>query len=509
LTSHASASSSNGISSRAAGLWWPVALVLVGIAGIAFRVFAYRAMIGIPNSDEAVLGLMARHVLHGDFTAFVWGQAYGGPQEIYLAVPGFLLFGSSWLALRVAPLAIFLATLYLVWRIGLRTIGRRQAGAAVVLFWVWPAFAIVELAHETSFYAADLFYCALLILLALQIVEQPDRLRVGLFGLVLGLAFWETAQIVPIAIPVVAWTVWKQPKCLRHVWIAVPLALLGALPWIVWNATHGWASLHLRSGPDVPYAHRLRLFFSPVMPMMLGLRVPGTQKPMLPAPMLYLIYAVVLVLFLYGAWRTRHRTVSILYLVAAVYPFVYALAAQTFDAVAPRYVFVLTPVIVLLAAQLATSRVRGAVLVALGCVVTVAMLHRMNQVIDPIPHAPRNIKPLIATLDRLHVTRAYADLWAAYVIAFDSNERIIAVENKFNVVTFPNGLAVLPDDPVVHSKPYERKVRDDPRHAFVFFRKTVGSVPIVPALERHGYRRVLVGPFYVLVPPAAVNSSNG
>ena len=96
--------------------------------------------------------------------------------------------------------------------------------------WVWPGFVLFELEHETSFYAIDLVYCALLILLALRIVERPDALRVGLFGLVAGLAFWETSQIVPIAIPVVAWTIWKQPRSLRWLPLALAVFVLGALP---------------------------------------------------------------------------------------------------------------------------------------------------------------------------------------------------------------------------------------------------------------------------------------
>jgi len=50
-------------------------------AGIALRVFVYVSVLGSTNSDEAVLGLMARHALHGEFTTFLWGTPYGGPQE--------------------------------------------------------------------------------------------------------------------------------------------------------------------------------------------------------------------------------------------------------------------------------------------------------------------------------------------------------------------------------------------------------------------------------------------
>jgi hypothetical protein len=361
---------------------------------------------------------------------------------------------------------------------------------------------LFELEHETSFYAMDLVYCALFILLALRIVERPDALRVGVFGLVAGLAFWETSQIVPIAVPVIAWTIWKQPRCLRWLPLAIGLFVLGALPWLVWNVGHDWGSLHLKSGAHVSYGQRLRLFVSPVLPMLLGLRISGSQAAALPVPLLDLVYATLIGLFAVGAWRTRRRLVSILYVTAAIFPFIYAVADKTFDASAPRYVFVLAPVLVLLVAQLATSHLRTAAIVAVGCVSTVVTLHKMSLVHDPQPHAPRNIAPLLATLDRLKLDRVYADLWAAYVIDFDSRERILAVENKFDDATFPNGRAVLPDDPVVRAPEYEAKVRDDPDHGFVFFRKTVKSVPIVQSLDRHGYRRVTVGPFVVFVPPS-------
>jgi hypothetical protein len=476
-------------------------LAIVFALGVAFRVYAYRSVLGIPNSDEAVLGLMARHMLHGHFTTFLWGEAYGGPQEIFFALPGFAIAGSSYFALRLAPLMLFLLSVYLTWRVGLRLLGRNRALAAVALFWIWPGFVIFELEHETSFYALDLVYCTLLILLALRIVERPDALRVGLFGLVAGLAFWETSQIVPIAIPVVAWTIWKQPRCLKWLPLALGLFILGMLPWLVWNIGHHWGSLHLKSGPHVSYGERLRLFVSPVLPMLLGLRISNTQAPVLPVPLLDLVYAILFGLFVYGAWRTRRQLVSILYVTAAGFPFVYAVAEQTFDATAPRYVFVLAPVLVLLLAQLATSHLRAAAVIAVCLASTIVFLHRFSLYRDPMPHAPRNIAPLLATLDRLKLDRVYADLWAAYVIDFDSKERILAVENKFDTVSFPGGRAALPDDPVVRSPEYEAKVRDDPNHGFVLFRKTVDSVPIVPALDRHGYRRVLVGPFVVFVPP--------
>jgi len=477
---------------------------------VALRVWVYRGDLGIPNSDEGVVGLMARHLVYdGQFPVFFWGQAYGGPQEAILAVPGILIAGGSWVALRAVPLALFLATLVVVWRVGLRTLGEPRASLSAALFWVWPPFVFYVITHEMGFYGADVLYCALLLLLGLRAVERPDAVRAGTLGLVAGLAFWQTSQIVPVLIAVVAWAVWKEPRLLRQAWVAVPLALLGALPWIVWNATHSWDSFNLPSGASSTYTHRLRVFFSPVLPMMLGIRTPVSQRPLLlPGAAIDLIYIGLIAFFLWGAWRTWRRPVSILYVTAAIYPFVYGLAAQTFDSSDPRYLVVLSPVLVLLVGQVLGTWVRGAALIAIACAISVLTIHRMEPLptkalaSGALPTAPRDLSPLVSTLDGLRLDRVYAPYLLAYVLDFDTQERIVAVEAKFDRVQFRGKRAILPDHPSTRHPSWLREVAAAPRHGIVIFRVDEPSTPIVPVLLRHGFRRVAVGPFVVFAPPS-------
>jgi hypothetical protein len=183
-----------------------VIVALTAAAGVVLRVWTYRSALTIPTSDEALIGLMVRHAEHGQFSTFFWGRPYGGTQEVLLAVPGFMLFGSSYLALRMVPIALSALATFLIWRVGRRTIGEPAAAAAAGLFWVWPPFDFLQFVRAQGFYASGVVYCALLLLLALRVVERPDRVRVGLLGLVLGLAFWESAQITPIALVVLGWT---------------------------------------------------------------------------------------------------------------------------------------------------------------------------------------------------------------------------------------------------------------------------------------------------------------
>jgi len=59
------------------------------------------------DSDEAVEGLMARHVLQGELPVFLWGQHYKGVPEVYLAAAVFSVAGPGVVALKAATLACF------------------------------------------------------------------------------------------------------------------------------------------------------------------------------------------------------------------------------------------------------------------------------------------------------------------------------------------------------------------------------------------------------------------
>jgi Dolichyl-phosphate-mannose-protein mannosyltransferase len=481
---------------------WGITFAVVGVAGIALRVWAYRATLGTPNADEAVVGLMTRHILHGELPTFYWGQAYGGSQEAFLTAPFFAIAGSSWLALRLIPIVLGALTCLVVWRVGRRTIGEPAAAVAGALFWIWPPFIVYQLTHQNGFYGSNVLYCSLLLLFALLVAEAPTPARVGLFGLVIGLAFWQTPQIVPVLAGVIAWTVWKQRRSLRELWVAVPLAALGAFPWIFWNARHGWESLALGAYGDK--LHSLRLLASPVLPMMAGLRAPFSAELLLPSALTYLAYVSLTAAFVYGALKNRRTNASLLYLVPVLFPLVYVISPKTSFAVSsPRFVVVLTPVFALLLAQLARSYARAVALLAIACAVSVLTLDRMDDWFraKPAPFTrvdqlgprhtvqlvPRDLDQLVRVLDRLGLDHVYTDYWLAYRLDFDTRERITAVESNFTDVQFVDGQAVPVGQQDVRRPEYDREVRQV-RHAFVFYKQTVGSVPYLEELERHGYR---------------------
>src|SRR5690242_4854120 len=91
-----------------------VALLLLALAAIYRLVLLARGWPAL-DSDEAVIGLMARHILHGERPTFFWGQNYMGPFEAYFAALLFVLFGSSSFVLGLSALLLtlgFFTTVY-------------------------------------------------------------------------------------------------------------------------------------------------------------------------------------------------------------------------------------------------------------------------------------------------------------------------------------------------------------------------------------------------------------
>jgi hypothetical protein len=232
-------------------------------------------------------------------------------------------------------------------------------------------------------------------------------------------------------------------------------------------------------------------------------------------------YAALTALFVYGAYRARRADASLLYVVAAVFPFVYALAPQTLFSQEPRYLLVLSPVVVLLVAQVATSPWRGVVVLVGALAISIVTLQRMDDYVRAVPSqppkAPRDIGPLVRALDGLGLDRVYADFWLAYRLTFETDERIIAAQSKLDRVGVVDGRVLAARHPFIRHREYERLV-ERARPGFVLFRSSLESgadrSPGAPAdarveqlarltgvLTRSGFRRVDVGPFVVYAPP--------
>ena len=102
----------------------PVAVIIT--LGVALK--AALLVYGVVpfNSDEAIVALMARHILRGERPTFFYGQAYMGSLDAWLVAGAFSLLGESVLAIRVVQVLLSvsrmsldsstLATLSIPWK---------------------------------------------------------------------------------------------------------------------------------------------------------------------------------------------------------------------------------------------------------------------------------------------------------------------------------------------------------------------------------------------------------
>ncbi len=106
--------------------WLPPFLLVV--ASVLARLPALVNARGV-NSDAAVVGLQAMHILHGEWSWFLWGAGYQASLDAALVAAAFAITGPSALTLMVVPLIGYLVLVGLTYDVLRRAVGR--GGAAV------------------------------------------------------------------------------------------------------------------------------------------------------------------------------------------------------------------------------------------------------------------------------------------------------------------------------------------------------------------------------------------
>jgi hypothetical protein len=487
--------------------------VLAGAAivyGIVVRVVAYRDPIGAMQGDEALWGLMARHVLHGEVSAFFWGQSYGGTQEVFPVAALFWVFGTHLFLMRLVPIACSVVAGIVLWRIARRELGELQGIVAGLLLWIWPVYAVWKIEVWSGFYGGGLIYASLVLLLTLRLDRNPTRIDSALMGLVIGLAIWESVQTVAVILPALLWLTVRRPRVWANVWIAAPALVVGALPFVLSNLRHDWWSFHPQ-GSGGTYFGRLHGFVSATFPMMLGLRVPFGSSWLAGTALSALVYTAFVAVLAWLAWRSRHTPMSLFYVVLAGYPFLYAWSGFTSNLGEPRYVMMLVPALVVVISSLATTLGRAILVLGLAAALSTATLVRWIDYHDSLaPTVGSNagevdVRPAIALLEKAGIARAYADYFVATRMTFDTREQTIVSEADLGSLRVERPGRVLPPKPLnfteAHHPAYDAVVRAAPRSAYVFVPNEPSQARDVALLVRQGYERRKAGSLIVMLPP--------
>ncbi|MDX6423449.1 MAG: hypothetical protein QOI67_920 [Gaiellaceae bacterium] len=464
---------------RRLNLTWALLVGGAVVLGIALRVWILAGPLGMAESDEAIVGLMAEDALEGTFHVFYWVNYYSGTQEVLLTAALFALVGSSVAALKVVPAVLIGLACLVTWRIGRLTVGEPAARVGAALMWVWPPFLVFWSTKARSAYGIGLLSAAVVLWTALRLRDRPSRVDAAVLGFALGCGIWSTQQSLLLALPAVAWLLWRRPGVLRLSHYAVAGGLVGGAPWIAWNLTHGLKGalpVTAVAGQESTYFSRFSDLFTIVLPEWLGLRLPYSEDWLVWAPVGVALTIAAVGLLLFALVR-RPRGAEPLLVAAAVYPFLYAATSFTYFTDEPRYLTFVAPVpALLLATQLRRPRVAAAAL-AIAAAWTVFYLVRLeDQGRFRYVGQPGEMGPLIALLDREGQDRVFADYWIAYRLDFESGEKIIATSTGF-----------------VRNQEYDELVKAAPNPAYVYVEGSPQDEAAQGRLVQRGYTRLTSG----------------
>ena len=291
--------------------------LLVGFAGVGYRLALLFADVPPTNSDEATMGLAALHIARGEgFPVWFYGQAYMGTLEAYLAAPLVALAGPSVLVLRLPTLALYALFLLLSWRLTRRLGGDRWYALLVVAVLALGADRVVknQLIAGGGYPELNPAGAALALLTVGLCVSGPGaRLpRWAAWGLISGVLLWVDPLILPYVLTLGVLLVARRRRELAGLagLVLAGALLLGAAPMLVDSIRHGRNPVTAvlaagGSGTAADWADRLHgaLVLGP--PLAMGFCSPGRCATW----QLWwaVAFPVLLVLAALTAWHTLRR----------------------------------------------------------------------------------------------------------------------------------------------------------------------------------------------------------
>ena len=437
-------------------------LVAMGLA-LLVRLDFMRAAQWSIDGDEAIVGLMGKHILEGrGVPVFYYGQHYMGSLEAILAAGSFALFGVTPLALSLIPLLFSLALVPLLYALA-SSLGGRTAGRVAALLAAFPPSALIIWSVKAR---GGFIEVLVLGALALLLTVRWFSAKAGSIhypaavGVVLGIGWWVNNQILYFILPIalgslvllVGQLVRRECSVGRLAVISLMGALgffVGSLPYWLYNIRNGFPSLGMFALADsADVSKQVDGLFSQGLPIILGaVRFWHSQESFPWAVCsLYAIYG-----FVFGVALLYHgrsildacllrapspgAVLGIVLLVLPVACTVFAISTYGWLFQAPRY---LLPVYVTLftlagvavSALQKRSTAAAAVLLALLLGANVASAYVGGRAVagEPIVYGgervARDHSELIRALDELGITYIRTNYWIGYRLAFETSERI-------------------------------------------------------------------------------------
>ncbi len=154
-------------------LVWMVALLL-GLFGPRVYLIV-QARTALIDSDEAITGLMARHILQGHVPIWLYGISYQGSLEAFSTAVLFAVFGATPLILKVEPSCWFCGFVGVHYLFAREVADRTTARWSTLAVAVSPAFLTIWSVSVVGTYMSPLCLGTVALLLTVRVLRRGCR----------------------------------------------------------------------------------------------------------------------------------------------------------------------------------------------------------------------------------------------------------------------------------------------------------------------------------------------
>ncbi|MCL5997789.1 MAG: hypothetical protein M1546_17300 [Chloroflexi bacterium] len=430
------------------------------LLALAVRVYLLIGPLNPIESDEAVVGLIAQRILHGERPFFEAGFLQHGFLEAYLTAPLFAAFGMNRLTLRLVPLGFSLLFILAVYWLGQALYGRRagllsalyvavppsmltiwglKAGAGYIDVLTLGTLSLALTIHSMRHKANATRWAAIWVLILIGVWVH---LIAGFYALVIGLAM-------------AYWVIRRLQQRYGAVVIAVLTSALLAPTLILATVFGSQLTTALPGLAFVESATEFRLnlvsTIKTAMPIMAGVLQPSASESLFSQQLAGrqgIIQACVWIcvtlcaVVLWANRRVLTRASGMLCVLVLITATAFCLFRLNFIVHEPRYLLPLYTAIPLAAYALVeswdkSSRVGGTAQarpwLTTGVTAAILILNLYSNVaIKPALNLPSlsgytlaDNQALVEWFDRRDIHHVYTDYWIGYWLAFESQGRVV------------------------------------------------------------------------------------
>ncbi|PKO05581.1 MAG: hypothetical protein CVU41_10940 [Chloroflexi bacterium HGW-Chloroflexi-3] len=441
-----------------------ISIIILLIFHFLFR-FLLLSINAFPfNSDEAIVGLMAKHILDGENFIYFYGQSYMGSLDAYLVALGFLLFGEKVWVIRLIQVILFGLVIIFSYLFVDISFQNKKIAFFSSLFLVFPAVNVVLYTTvslggygEALLFGVISFYVAALIAKSCENHKKVNLAYFGLLGFLLGSGLYVNPIGLTLMIPANLYVVWKIIKSNQSKKKIFEYFLFFLIFFLLGSALF-WYSLFLTNGPSVireiggsavaieseSYFQRIishsisLLIFGPTV--ILGLRPPWDVsligKLFIPFVILFWILALYL-LIKKKNYKSKGAPkfvalIGVIILVAGGFIF----TSFGIDPSGRYFLPIVFPLSVFFG--YAFIQLNNKVIYALGIITLVFQIYGTwifgieepyitTQFYSPAQVDHSSIDELLQFLEREEEYYGFSNYWISYPLAFVSDEKIISI----------------------------------------------------------------------------------